>query len=105
PTVRIVNAARGGIVNEADLPAAVASGQTGGAALDVFPAEPTTESPLFSVPQIVVTPHLGASTSEAQDKAGGQIAEQIVFALRGEFVPFAVNVQARAASPVVRPFL
>jgi D-3-phosphoglycerate dehydrogenase len=105
PGVRIINAARGGIVNEEDLAAAVASGQIAGAALDVFAAEPTTESPLFSVPQVVVTPHLGASTSEAQDKAGEQIAEQIVLALRGEFVPFAVNVQARAASAVVRPFL
>jgi D-3-phosphoglycerate dehydrogenase len=105
PTVRIINAARGGIVNEEDLAAAVKSGRIAGAALDVFAAEPTTESPLFSVPQIVVTPHLGASTSEAQDKAGEQIAEQIILALRGEFVPYAVNVQARAASAVVRPFL
>ena len=105
PGARIVNAARGGIVNEADLAAAVASGTVAGAALDVFASEPTTDSPLFSVPQIVVTPHLGASTSEAQDKAGEQIAEQIVLALRGDFVPYAVNVQAQAASPVVRPFL
>jgi D-3-phosphoglycerate dehydrogenase len=105
PTARIINAARGGIVNEVDLAAAVHSGQIAGAALDVFAVEPTTESPLFSEPQIVVTPHLGASTSEAQDKAGEQIAEQIVLALRGEFVPYAVNIQARAASPVVRPFL
>ena len=105
PTARIINAARGGIIVEADLAAAVANGTIGGAALDVFDAEPTTESPLFAVPAVVVTPHLGASTSEAQDKAGEQIAEQIVFALRGEFVPYALNVQARAASPVVRPFL
>jgi D-3-phosphoglycerate dehydrogenase / 2-oxoglutarate reductase len=105
PGVRIINAARGGIVDEAALAAAVASGHVAGAALDVFAAEPTTESPLFEVPGVVVTPHLGASTSEAQDKAGEQIAEQIVLALRGEFVPFAVNVSARAASPVVRPFL
>ena len=105
PGVRIINAARGGIVDEAALAEAVASGSVAGAALDVFAAEPTTSSPLFSVPMVVVTPHLGASTTEAQDKAGEQIAEQVILALRGEFVPFAVNVQAQAASPVVRPFL
>jgi D-3-phosphoglycerate dehydrogenase len=103
--VRIINAARGGIIDEQALADAIASGQVGGAALDVFDKEPTTESPLFGLASVVVTPHLGASTSEAQDKAGEQIAEQIVLALRGEFVPFAVNVSARGASPVVRPFV
>ena len=103
--IRIVNVARGGIVNEADLAAAIESGHVGGAALDVFAAEPTTESPLFSLPEVVVTPHLGASTREAQDKAGVTIAEMVELALAGEFVPYAVNVDASAASETVRPFL
>jgi D-3-phosphoglycerate dehydrogenase len=71
----------------------------------VFAQEPTTESPLFGLDQVVVTPHLGASTAEAQDKAGVTIAEQVVLALRGDFVPFAVNVAATEASETVRPFL
>ena len=69
------------------------------------PTEPCTSSPLFELEQVVVTPHLGASTAEAQDKAGEQIAEQIVLALRGDFVPYAVNVAAAGASEGVRPFL
>ena len=73
-------------------PTRSASGQLGGAAIDTFATEPTTESPLFALDNVVVTPHLGASTSEAQDKAGVTIAEQVVLALRGDFVPFAVNV-------------
>lgn len=105
PGVRIVNVARGGIVDEADLAAAIESGHVGGAALDVFAAEPTTESPLFGLPQVVVTPHLGASTREAQDKAGDTIAEQVELALSGDFVPFAVNVSAAEASETVRPYL
>jgi len=105
PGVRIVNAARGGIVDEDALAEAISSGHVGGAALDVFAAEPTTQSPLFALPSVVVTPHLGASTEEAQDKAGEQIAEQIVLALAGDFVPYAVNVAARGASEAVRPFL
>ena len=71
----------------------------------MFAAEPTTESPLFALDSVVVTPHLGASTREAQDKAGVTIAEQVVLALGGEFVPFAVNVDASEASETVRPFL
>jgi D-3-phosphoglycerate dehydrogenase len=105
PTARIVNAARGGIVNEADLAAAIESGQIAGAALDVFEQEPITDSPLFKLPSVVVTPHLAASTLEAQDKASDQIAEQVVLALAGEFVPFAKNVDAAAASETVRPFV
>lgn len=105
PGVRIVNAARGGLVVEADLAAAVASGHVGGAALDVFDAEPCTDSPLFGLAPVVVTPHLGASTGEAQDKAGEQIAEQMILALNGDFVPYAVNVSAGAASEAVRPYL
>ena len=75
PSLRLVNVARGGIVDEAALAEAVSSGQIAGAALDVFDAEPTTESPLFGLDGVVVTPHLGASTVEAQDKAGDTIAE------------------------------
>jgi D-3-phosphoglycerate dehydrogenase len=103
--VRIVNAARGGLVIEQDLADAITSGHVAGAALDVFDSEPSTESPLFGIPSVVVTPHLGASTEEAQDKAGEQIAEQIVLALNGDFVPYAVNVSAGAASEAVRPYL
>ena len=103
--VRIVNVARGGIVNEADLAEAIRSGHVQGAALDVFEKEPTTESPLFELPSVVVVPHLGASTVEAQDKAGVTIAEQVQLALAGDFVPFAVNVAAGEVSNVVRPFM
>jgi D-3-phosphoglycerate dehydrogenase len=105
PTLRIVNTARGGIVDEDALADAVRSGRIAGAALDVFKAEPTTESPLFELDSVVVTPHLGASTAEAQDKAGITIAEQVVLALRGEFVPYAVNLAAKEASATVQPFL
>jgi D-3-phosphoglycerate dehydrogenase len=105
PNLRIVNCARGGIVDEAALAAAVSAGQVAGAALDVFAEEPTTSSPLFALDSVVVTPHLGASTAEAQDKAGITIAEQVLLALAGDFVPFAVNVAAAEASETVRPFL
>jgi D-3-phosphoglycerate dehydrogenase / 2-oxoglutarate reductase len=105
PGVRIINVARGGIVDEAALAEAIRAGRVGGAALDVFDKEPTTESPLFELPQVVVTPHLGASTREAQDKAGDTIADMVQLALAGEFVPFAVNVSAAEASETVRPFL
>ncbi len=105
PGIRIINVSRGGVIDEAALAEAVADGRVAGAALDVFEAEPTTDSPLFDLPQVVVTPHLGASTREAQDKAGDTIAEQVALALAGEFVPFAVNVSAAEASETVRPFL
>jgi D-3-phosphoglycerate dehydrogenase len=105
PGVRIINASRGGIVDEVALAEAISEGRVAGAGLDVFAAEPTTESPLFGLDSVVVTPHLGASTREAQDKAGVTIAEQVVLALAGEFVPFAVNVDAGEASETVRPFL
>ncbi len=105
PGLRIVNAARGGLIDEAALAQAIIDGPVGGAALDVFETEPTTESPLFGLPGVVVTPHLGASTQEAQDKAGVTVAEQVALALAGEFVPFAVNVSADAASETARPFL
>jgi D-3-phosphoglycerate dehydrogenase len=103
--VRIINVARGGIVNESDLADAIRSGHVQGAALDVFEKEPTTESPLFELASVVVVPHLGASTAEAQDKAGVTIAEQVQLALAGDFVPFAVNVAAGEVSNVVRPFM
>jgi D-3-phosphoglycerate dehydrogenase len=105
PGLRLVNAGRGGIVDEDALAAAIADGRLGGAAIDTFTKEPTTESPLFALDNVVVTPHLGASTAEAQDKAGETIAEQVILALRGDFVPFAVNVAASEASESVRPFL
>jgi D-3-phosphoglycerate dehydrogenase len=105
PGLRIINTARGGIIDEQALADAIASGQVGGAALDVFAEEPTTESPLFALDSVVVTPHLGASTREAQDKAGITIAEQVLLALSGEFVPFATNVSATEASETVRPYV
>jgi D-3-phosphoglycerate dehydrogenase len=103
--LRLINAGRGGIVDEDALAEAISRGQLGGAAIDTFATEPTTQSPLFALDNVVVTPHLGASTSEAQDKAGLTIAEQVVLALRGDFVPFAVNVAASEVSETVRPFL
>ena len=105
PNLRIVNVSRGGIVDEADLAEAVASGRIAGAALDVFDGEPITESPLFDLDSVVVTPHLGASTEEAQSKAGDAIAEQVLLALAGEFVPAAVNVPAKNVPDVLRPYL
>ena len=102
---RLVNTARGGIVDEAALAKAVGDGQLAGAALDVFAEEPTTHSPLFELDSVVVTPHLGASTAEAQDKAGVTIAEQLLLALSGQFVPNAVNVQAGPVPDALRPFL
>ncbi len=105
PGLRLVNAGRGGIVDEAALAEAIRDGRLGGAAIDTFAQEPTTESPLFELDEVVVTPHLGASTAEAQDKAWETIAEQVVLALRGDFVPFAVNVAASEAAETVRPYL
>jgi D-3-phosphoglycerate dehydrogenase / 2-oxoglutarate reductase len=104
---RLVNTSRGGIVDEGALASAVADGRLGGAALDVFASEPPDPgSPLFGLDSIVATPHLGASTEEAQEKAGAAIAEQVGLALRGELAPYAVNVEAgRELSDVVRPFL
>jgi D-3-phosphoglycerate dehydrogenase len=89
---RFLNVARGALVNYDDLLAALNSGKLAGAGLDVFESEPLTESPLFELDQVVVTPHLGASTTEAQDRAGVQTAEQIDAALSGELVSNAVNI-------------
>jgi D-3-phosphoglycerate dehydrogenase / 2-oxoglutarate reductase len=103
--VRIINVARGGIVDEEALYDGLVSGKVGAAGLDVFSTEPMTESPLFGLANIVVTPHLGASTHEAQDKAGVTVAEQINLALAGDFVPFAVNVDAAEVAGTMRPFV
>ncbi len=105
--VRILNVARGPLVVDADLEAAIASGKVAGAALDVFQSEPITEHPLFGNPHVVVTPHLGASTTEATDRAGYQAAEQVVRALTGQGATSAVNVPAVAAEDleVLGPFL
>lgn len=90
--VYIVNTARGGIIDEDALAKYLKEGKVAGAALDVFASEPCTDSPLFEFDSVVVTPHLGASTVEAQDRAGTMIAEQVIAALKGEFVSSAVNI-------------
>ncbi len=105
PGVIIVNAARGGLVDEAALAEAISSGHVRGAGLDVFSTEPCTDSPLFELPQVVVTPHLGASTAEAQDRAGTDVAESVRLALAGEFVPDAVNVGGGVVNEEVAPWL
>ena len=105
PGVIIVNAARGGLIDEQALADAIRSGHVRAAGLDVYATEPCTDSPLFDLPQAVVTPHLGASTSEAQDRAGTDVAESVKLALAGEFVPDAVNVGAGAVSEEVSPWL
>jgi D-3-phosphoglycerate dehydrogenase / 2-oxoglutarate reductase len=92
--VRILNVARGPLVVDEDLKAAIDSGKVAGAALDVFRSEPITDHPLFGYPNVIVTPHLGASTAEATDRAGYQAAEQVVAALAGGVVTSAVNVPA-----------
>jgi D-3-phosphoglycerate dehydrogenase len=104
--VRILNVARGPLVVDEDLQAALDSGKVAGAALDVFRSEPITEHPLFAYPQVIVTPHLGASTAEATDRAGFQAAEQVVAALTGGTVTTAVNIPAVAAEDreVLGPF-
>ena len=105
PGVRIVNAARGGIVDENALAVALKDGRVAGAAIDVFAAEPATGHPLLEFPSVVATPHLGASTAEAQEKAGTQVARSVRLALAGEFVPDAVNVQGGAVDEDVKPGL
>jgi D-3-phosphoglycerate dehydrogenase / 2-oxoglutarate reductase len=105
--VRVLNVARGGLLDEAALQDALDSGKVGGAALDVFPSEPVTDHPLFGYPNVVLTPHLGASTAEATDRAGYQCAEQVVAALAGGVVSTAVNIPAIAAEDMeaLGPFL
>jgi D-3-phosphoglycerate dehydrogenase len=105
--VRVLNVARGPLVVDADLQAALDSGKVGGAALDVFASEPVTDHPLFGYPNVIVTPHLGASTAEATDRAGYQAAEQVIAALTGGVVTSAVNVPAISAEDmdVLGPFV
>jgi D-3-phosphoglycerate dehydrogenase / 2-oxoglutarate reductase len=98
--VRILNVARGPLVVDEDLKAALDSGKVAGAALDVFRTEPVTDHPLFGYPNVIVTPHLGASTAEATDRAGYQAAEQVVAALSGGVVSSAVNVPAISAEDI-----
>ncbi len=108
PGVRVLNVARGGLIDDAALQAALDSGQVAGAALDVFPSEPITDYPLFEgYPQVVVTPHLGASTAEATDRAGYQSAQQLIAALTGGVVSTAVNIPSVGAEDmeVLAPFL
>lgn len=105
PGVIIVNAARGGLIDEQALADAINSGHVRAAGLDVFATEPCTDSPLFELPQVVVTPHLGASTEEAQDRAGTDVAASVKLALAGEFVPDAVNVGGGAVGEEVAPWL
>ncbi|WP_326798730.1 phosphoglycerate dehydrogenase [Streptomyces sp. NBC_01808] len=105
PSVRIVNAARGGIVDEEALTAALKEGRVAGAGLDVYATEPCTDSPLFQFDSVVATPHLGASTGEAQEKAGISVARSVRLALAGELVPDAVNVQGGVIAEDVRPGL
>lgn len=103
PSLVLVNAARGGIVDEAALYAALKEGRVAAAGLDVFATEPCTDSPLFELDNVVATPHLGASTDEAQEKAGIAVARSVRLALSGELVPDAVNVQGGVIAEDVRP--
>lgn len=105
--VYIVNTARGGLFSEATLAKYLKEGKVAGAAIDVFEQEPCTDSPLFEFDNVVVTPHLGASTVEAQDKAGYMIAEQVIAALKGDFVSAAVNIPMVPAEIMesVKPYL
>jgi len=105
PEARLVNVARGGIIDESALADALREGRLAGAAIDVFAKEPLVDSPLFGLPNVVLTPHLGASTSEAQDKAGTQVAEFVSLALAGEFLPSALNLQGGPLEIGLRPFL
>lgn len=92
PTVHIINAARGGVLDETALFEAIESGRVAGAGLDVFATEPCTDSPLFALDQVVATPHLGASTEEAQEKAGVAVAKSVVAFFSGQEVPGAFNL-------------
>ena len=105
PTVRIINAARGGVLDESALYEALKNGKVAGAGLDVFATEPCTDSPLFTLDNVVATPHLGASTDEAQERAGIAVAVSVRKALSGELVPDAVNVKGGVIDEAVRPAL
>ncbi|QJU54286.1 phosphoglycerate dehydrogenase [Herbiconiux sp. KACC 21604] len=103
PSAFVVNVARGGLIDEHALHRALTNGTIAGAGLDVFVSEPPKDSPLLGLPNIVVTPHLGASTDEAQEKAGVAVAKSVRLALSGELVPDAVNVAGGVIDPYVRP--
>jgi len=105
PSVRIINAARGGVLDESALYDALTTGRVAGAGLDVYATEPCTDSPLFTLDNVVATPHLGASTDEAQERAGIAVAVSVRKALGGELVPDAVNVKGGAIHQDIRPSL
>ncbi|MCQ2002849.1 phosphoglycerate dehydrogenase [Rhizobium sp. NRK18] len=107
PGVRIINCARGGLVDEAALAEAIKSGHVAGAAFDVFEVEPATESPLFGLPNVVCTPHLGASTTEAQENVALQVAEQMSDYLMKGAVSNAINMPSITAeeAPILKPFI
>ncbi len=100
--VRIINCARGGLLVEADLKAAIESGQVAGAALDVFAVEPAKDNPLFALEQVIVTPHLGAATSEAQEKVALQVAEQMSDYLLTGAITNALNMPSLTAEEARR---
>ena len=105
PSVRIINAARGGVLDETALYEALTQGRVAGAGLDVFATEPCVDSPLFKLENVVATPHLGASTDEAQERAGIAVAVSVRKALAGELVPDAVNVKGGEIHEEIRPAL
>ena len=108
PSAHLLNVARGGIIDEASLARALIAGKIAGAAIDVFSSEPMApDNPLRSVPNLVLTPHLGASTKEAQARVGLEMAEQVAMALSGVTPPYAVNAPAVAAdiAPKLRPYV
>ncbi|MEG0596165.1 MAG: phosphoglycerate dehydrogenase [Aurantimicrobium sp.] len=103
PTAYVINVARGGLIDEEALFEALSNNVIAGAGLDVFVSEPPTGSPLLGLPNVITTPHLGASTDEAQEKAGISVAKSVRLALSGELVPDAVNVAGGVIDPYVRP--
>ncbi|MDX1974964.1 MAG: phosphoglycerate dehydrogenase [Rickettsiales bacterium] len=105
--VRIINCARGGLVNEADLKTAIESGHVAGAALDVFEEEPAKQNVLFGMPQVICTPHLGASTNEAQENVAVQVAEQMADYLTSGAVSNALNIPSMSAEDAakLKPYL
>ncbi len=107
PTARIVNTARGGLIDEKALVKAIEENRLAGAAVDVFPSEPCTESILFGYENIIVTPHLGASTTEAQTLAATEVANQVIDVLSGKTARYSVNAPLISADalPLVSPFL
>lgn len=105
PGLRLINVSRGEAIDEAALYDAIQNGNVAGAAIDVFSVEPPVDRKLLELPEVVVTPHLGASTAEAQDRVSITVAEQIVLALGGQFPPFAVNISAQSIPEILRPFL